>query len=98
MGVNGSLLRHLVIMFRDPAGSPVILATSLKLADRSLFSVDQQHLYIPALFWTTPNAVFSQLYLALLVYVLLKSSYDEIYPGVPPSATCHLPLLLACLV
>ncbi|MGN7384272.1 hypothetical protein ACTHRH_20375 [Paenibacillus sp. SAFN-117] len=43
----------------------------------------KQHLNVPALFGTTPNAVYSQLYIALLVYVLLKSVYDEIHPRVP---------------
>ncbi|WP_410515232.1 transposase [Paenibacillus sp. BR2-3] len=58
----------------------------------------KRHLNVPTLFGTTPNAVFSQPYFVLLVSVLLKSAYDEIHSAVPPSATCHLPLLLACSV
>ncbi|NUU58903.1 transposase, partial [Paenibacillus agri] len=37
----------------------------------------KQHLNIPKLFGTTPNAVYGQLYVALLVYVLLKLLFDE---------------------
>lgn len=96
-GVNRSRLRHRVVKFRDPAGNPVILATSLKRISAEkiaeiyklrwqievFFRWIKQHLNVPALFGTTPNAVYSQLYIALLVYVLLKSVYDEIHPRVP---------------
>ncbi|WP_407672951.1 transposase [Paenibacillus profundus] len=36
----------------------------------------KQHLNVPTLFGTSENAVYGQLYTALMVYVLLKSLYD----------------------
>lgn len=95
-GVNRSRLRHRVVKFSDPSGKPVVLATSLKRISAEkiaeiyklrwqievFFRWIKQHLNVPALFGTTPNAVFSQLYIALLVYVVLKSVYDETRPKV----------------
>lgn len=45
----------------------------------------KQHLNVPTLFGTTKNAVFGQLYSALLVYVLLKFFYDRGNTIIP----CH---------
>ncbi|MCM3338012.1 transposase [Paenibacillus sp. MER TA 81-3] len=36
----------------------------------------KQHLNVPTLLGTSENAVYGQLYTALMVYVLLKSLYD----------------------
>ncbi|MDQ8738815.1 transposase, partial [Paenibacillus sp. LHD-38] len=46
----------------------------------------KQHLNVPQLFGTTPNAVYGQLYTALLVYVLLKLLFDQGNSVVHPSA------------
>lgn len=96
-GANRSVKRHRVVVLRDPAGNLVILATSLKRISAEkiaeiyklrwqvevFFRWIKQHLNVPALFGTTPNAVFSQLFIALLVYVLLKSVFDQVQPAVP---------------
>ncbi|MDR0270905.1 MAG: IS4 family transposase, partial [Paenibacillus sp.] len=44
----------------------------------------KQHLNIPTLFGTTENAVYGQLYSALIAYVLLKAFYDAGNSLVPP--------------
>nr|WP_245955085.1 transposase [Fontibacillus phaseoli] len=86
-GVNRSRLRNRVVKFRDSAGNPITLATSLKRISAEkiaeiyklrwhievFFRWIKQHLKFPALFGTTPNAVYSQLFIALLVYLLLKA-------------------------
>lgn len=83
--------RFRVVILRDPQGNPVILATNLhwhsaeRIAEiykkrwqiEVFFRWIKQHLNIPTLFGTTPNAVYGQLYTALLVYVLLKFLFDE---------------------
>ncbi|MGG6310479.1 transposase [Paenibacillus macerans] len=42
-----------------------------------LFRWIKQHLNVTKLFGTTPNAVYGQLYTALLVYVLLKFWFEQ---------------------
>lgn len=83
--------RFRVVILKDPQGKPVILATNLhwhsaeRIAEiykkrwqiEVFFRWIKQHLNIPTLFGTTPNAVYGQLYTALLVYVLLKFLFDE---------------------
>ncbi|WP_157264461.1 IS4 family transposase, partial [Paenibacillus oryzisoli] len=83
--------RFRVVILHDPNGNPVILGTNLhwhsaeKIADiykqrwqiEVFFRWIKQHLNIPMLFGTTPNAVYGQLYTALLVYVLLKFLFDQ---------------------
>ncbi|WP_029197459.1 transposase, partial [Paenibacillus alginolyticus] len=46
----------------------------------------KQHLNVPKLFGTSPNAIYGQLYTALLVYVLLKFVFDQGNSVVHPSA------------
>jgi IS4 transposase len=96
-GVNRSTLRHRVIQFHDRNGNLVKLATSLKRISAEMiaemyklrwqievfFRWIKQHLNIPVLFGTTPNAVFSQLYTGLMIYVLLKRTYDDVQLLVP---------------
>nr|WP_262384703.1 transposase [Paenibacillus terrae] len=43
----------------------------------------KQHLNIPTRFGTTENAVYGQLFSALIVYVLLKTMYDRVGLRVP---------------
>lgn len=83
--------RFRVVILKDPNGNPVIPATNLhwhsaeKIAEiykkrwqiEVFFRWIKQHLNIPRLFGTTPNAVYGQLYTALLVYVLLKFLFDQ---------------------
>lgn len=93
LGKNKALSerRFRVVILRDPKGNPVILATNLhwhspeKIAEiyRKRWQIEvffrwiKQQLNIPRLFGTTPNAVYGQLYTALLVYVLLKYLFDQ---------------------
>ncbi|REE85206.1 DDE family transposase, partial [Paenibacillus taihuensis] len=46
----------------------------------------KQHLNVPTLFGRTPNAVYGQLYTALIVYVLLQFVYMQGNSQVHPSA------------
>ncbi|KHL96946.1 hypothetical protein QW71_04890 [Paenibacillus sp. IHB B 3415] len=83
--------RFRVVILKDPQGNPVILATNLHwyspegIADiykkrwqvEVFFRWIKQHLNIPRLFGSTPNAVYGQLYTALLIYVLLKFLFDQ---------------------
>ncbi|AIQ67656.1 IS4 family transposase [Paenibacillus graminis] len=93
LGKNKALSerRFRVVILRDPKGNPVILATNLhwhspeKIAEiyRKRWQIEvffrwiKQQLNVPRLFGTTPNAVYGQLYTALLVYVLLKYLFDQ---------------------
>ena len=93
LGKSKALSQHRfrVVILRDSNGTPVILATNLhwhsteKIAEiykkrwqvEVFFRWIKQHLNIPRLFGTTPNAVYGQLYTALLVYVLLKFLFDQ---------------------
>ncbi|MFD1176355.1 IS4 family transposase, partial [Paenibacillus puldeungensis] len=103
LGKNKSLSQHRfrVVILKDPNDNPVILATNLhwhsaeKIAEiykkrwqiEVFFRWIKQHLNIPKLFGTTPNAVYGQLYTALIVYVLLKFLFDQGNAKVHPSAT-----------
>lgn len=92
--------RFRVVILKDPDGNPVILATNLhkpsaeKIAEiykkrwqiEVFFRWIKQHLNVSTLFGTTPNAVYGQLYTALLVYVLLKFLFDQGNSVVHPSA------------
>ncbi|MGG1556495.1 IS4 family transposase [Paenibacillus ferrarius] len=93
LGKNKWLTKHRfrVVILEDPKRNPVILGTNLhwhsaeKIAHiykqrwqiEVFFRWIKQHLNIPMLFGTTPNAVYGQLYTALLVYVLLKFLFDQ---------------------
>ncbi len=90
--------RFRVVILKDSKANPVILATNLHwqspegIADiykkrwqiEVFFRWIKQHLNIPKLFGTTPNAVYGQLYTALLIYVLLKFLFEQ------GNATVHL--------
>jgi hypothetical protein len=41
----------------------------------------KQHMNVTTLFGTTENAVYGQLFSALIVYVLLKWAFDALSPG-----------------
>ncbi|UQZ36931.1 IS4/IS5 family transposase [Paenibacillus sp. PK3_47] len=83
--------RFRVVILKDPKGKPVILATNLhwyspegianiykkRWQIEVFFRWIKQHLNIPRLFGTTENAVYGQLYMALLVYVLLKFLFEQ---------------------
>ncbi|MCM3339952.1 IS4 family transposase [Paenibacillus sp. MER TA 81-3] len=85
-----STKRHRVVMFRDFEGREIRVATDLMQVTAEqiaqmykarwqvevFFRWIKQHLNVPTLFGTTENAVYGQLYTALMVYVLLKSLYD----------------------
>lgn len=80
-----------VVELTDPDGHPVMLATNLhkpsaeRIAEmyRQRWQIEvffrwiKQHLNVSHLFGTTPNAVFGQMYTALIVYVLLHKLYVQ---------------------
>lgn len=83
--------RHRVVLFHDDKGREIRVVTNLrnvsaeKIADmyKARWSIEvffrwvKQHLNIPVLFGTTKNAVYNQLFAALIAYVLLKWLYDQ---------------------
>lgn len=93
LGKNNALSknRFRVVILKDPKGNPVVLATNLhwyspegiaaiykkRWQIEVFFRWIKQHLNIPRLFGTTENAVYGQLYMALLVYVLLKFLFEQ---------------------
>lgn len=102
LGAKATLTRNRfrVVKLKDPEGRSVILATNLhkpsaeRIAEiyRQRWQVEvffrwiKQHLNVPTLFGTTPNAVYGQLYVALIVYVLLQYLFSQGYDWVHPSA------------
>lgn len=83
--------RHRVVEFMDYEGALVRVVTNLqgvtaeeiaemykeRWAIESFFRWIKQHLNVPVLFGTTQNAVFSQLFAALITYVLLKFMHTK---------------------
>ena len=83
--------RHRVVEFTDYEGALVRVVTNLRdvtaeeiasmykerWAIESFFRWIKQNLNVPVLFGTTKNAVFSQLFAALIAYVLLKFLHME---------------------
>ncbi|KOY81440.1 IS4 family transposase [Lysinibacillus macroides] len=83
--------RHRVIEFTDYEGAIVRVVTNLRegmaeeiagmykerWAIESFFRWIKQNLNVPVLFGTTKNAVFNQLFAALIAYVLLKFLHTE---------------------
>ena len=83
--------RHRVVEFTDYEGAIVRVITNLqdvtaeeiagmykeRWAIESFFRWIKQNLNVPVLFGTTKNAVFSQLFAALIAYVLLKFLHTE---------------------
>jgi hypothetical protein len=86
--------RHRVVIFQDGHGHEIRVVTDLmsvsaeQIADmykarwqiEVFFRWIKQHLNVPTLFGTTENAVFGQLYAALIVYILLKWIFDQTSP------------------
>lgn len=78
--------RHRIVQFTDHEGKEIRVVTSLlditaeeiagmyksRWAIESFFRWIKQNLNVPVLFGTTKNAVFNQLFAALIAYVLLK--------------------------
>ncbi|KHL91188.1 hypothetical protein QW71_36105 [Paenibacillus sp. IHB B 3415] len=89
--------RHRVVEFKNDRGEVVRVVTDLRNESAHViaeiykarwqievfFRWIKQHLNVPCLFGTTENAVYSQLFVALAVYVVLRRVYDEIHPNVP---------------
>ncbi|WP_141506457.1 IS4 family transposase [Paenibacillus luteus] len=85
-----SEMRHRVVIFRDFEGREIRVVTDLigitaeqvALIYKARWQIEvffrwiKQHLNIPTLFGTTENAVYGQLFSALLVFVLLKWLFD----------------------
>lgn len=86
-----SELRHRVVVFTDNHKNEIRVATNLmhlsadQIADtykaqwgiEVFFRWIKQNLNVPILFGTTKNAVFNQLFAALMTYVVLKWLYDH---------------------
>jgi IS4 transposase len=82
--------RHRVVIFQDFEGREIRVVTDLMQVTPEqiaqmykarwqievFFRWIKQHLNIPTLFGTTKNAVYGQLFAALIVYVLLKWLFD----------------------
>ncbi|WP_337988297.1 IS4 family transposase [Lysinibacillus macroides] len=83
--------RHRIVQFTDYKGKTISVITSLmgvtaeevaemyksRWAIESFFRWVKQNLNVPALFGTTENAVFNQLFAALIAYVLLKYLHTQ---------------------
>lgn len=89
--------RHRVVEFENNRGEIVRVVTDVRKASPHVIAKNyktcwqievffrwiKQHLNVPYLFGTTENAVYSQLFVALAVYVLQKYIFDEIHSSVP---------------
>ncbi|MED1564300.1 IS4 family transposase, partial [Alkalihalobacillus alcalophilus] len=87
--------RHRVVFFTDDKGREIRVVTNLikvtpeVIADmykarwkiETFFRWIKQNLNVPVLFGTTENAVFNQLFAALITYVLLKWLYTKASKG-----------------
>ena len=85
-----SVSRYRVVLFRDFEGREIRVVTDLMQVTAEqianiykarwqievFFRWIKQHVNIPTLFGTTENAVYGQLFTALMVYVLLKWLFD----------------------
>ena len=94
---NRSQKRHRVVVFEDGHGHDIRVVTNLMhitaeeiaLMYKARWQIElffrwiKQHLNIPTRFGTTENAVYGQLFSALIVYVLLKTMYDRVGLRVP---------------
>lgn len=83
--------RHRVVIFKDNEGKEIRVVTNVmsvsaeRIADmyKARWNIEiffrwiKQHLNVPVLFGTTENAVFNQLYAALLAYVLLQWLFQQ---------------------
>lgn len=96
-----SELRHRVVIFQDNHGHEIRVATNLMhLAGEQVaeiykarwgvevfFRWIKQNLNVPVLFGTTQNAVFNQLFAALMTYVILKWLYNHSKSFIIPCKT-----------
>ncbi|MEK3875337.1 IS4 family transposase [Paenibacillus sp. FSL M7-0420] len=103
-GKHQSAQRHRVVEFENDRGEVVRVVTDLRKESAHViaeiykarweievfFRWVKQHLNVPCLFGNTENAVYSQLFVALTAYVLLKYIFDEIHPKVPVFAKLTL--------
>nr|WP_051459314.1 IS4 family transposase [Paenibacillus zanthoxyli] len=92
--------RHRVVVFQEFEGREIRVVTDLMQVTAEqiaqmykarwqievFFRWIKQHLNIPTLFGTTQNAVYGQLFSALIVYVLLKWLFDATHAMVPRMA------------
>lgn len=92
--------RHRVVIFRDFEGREIRVVTDLMglaaeqiaLIYKARWQIEvffrwiKQHLNIPTLFGTTENAVYGQLFSALIVFVLLKWLFDGAKQTIPRHA------------
>lgn len=83
--------RHRVVFFQDDHGHEIRVVTSLRHVSAEqiaaiykarwgievFFRWIKQHLNVPTLFGTTENAVFNQLFAALITFVLLQWVYSN---------------------
>jgi hypothetical protein len=88
--------RHRVVFFKDEEGNQFRVITNLmshsaeQIADiyKARWGVEvffrwiKQHLNVKKLFGTTCNAVYGQLYVSLITYVLLKWLHKQVNPSV----------------
>lgn len=88
--------RHRVVFFTDHDGHEIRVATSLlhvsaeaiaamykaRWGIESFFRWIKQNLNVPKLFGHTPNAVYNQLFAALIAYVLLQWLYQKTKPTI----------------
>jgi hypothetical protein len=86
--------RHRVVTFQDFEGREIRVVTDLMQVTPEqiaqmykarwqievFFRWIKQHLNVPTLFGTTENAVYGQLFTALMVYVLLKWLFNTVHP------------------
>ncbi|MBB6024957.1 hypothetical protein HNR77_006109 [Paenibacillus sp. JGP012] len=94
---NRSQERHRVVVFKDYEGREIRVATDLMEVSGEqiaqmykarweievFFRWIKQNLNVPTLFGTTENAVYGQLYGALIAYVILKSLFESAKMNVP---------------
>ncbi|WP_186323385.1 IS4 family transposase [Paenibacillus xylanexedens] len=94
---NRSQERHRVVVFQDYEGREIRVATDLMEVSGEhiaqmykerweievFFRWIKQNLNVPSLFGTTENAVYGQLYGALIAYVILKSLFESAKMNVP---------------
>ncbi|MBD1372158.1 IS4 family transposase [Hazenella sp. IB182357] len=90
--------RFRVVSFQDTNGNEIRVATNLygtpaeeiaemykaRWAVESFFRWIKQNLNVPTLFGTTQNAVYNQLFTALITYVVIKWIYESAKPLVLP--------------
>ncbi|MDQ0219274.1 IS4 transposase [Peribacillus cavernae] len=90
-----SARRHRVVFFKDNQGREIRVVTDRMnvsaetIADmykarwkiETFFRWIKQNLHVPVLFGTTENAVYNQLFAALIAYVLLKYLYERTSKG-----------------